>query len=118
MKALIPIAVFLAVLSPAAILADDGRPVTSKDLLGKTFCWNNGRVASYAANGKFSNNVGGHAQWAVDEPGILQIGEKREQIEVLSDGRLQMHVFNYMARKKPGGVNIYLWATPCSGSKT
>jgi len=118
MKTLPGMIAALAISGPMAALAEDGRPVTVKDLAGKTYCWNSGRVATYAANGRVSNDAGKTMDWTVVEPGVVKVGAKYQQMEVLSDGRLQMHVFNAGARVKPGGVNLYFWATPCSGSKT
>jgi hypothetical protein len=73
---------FCAVLSGTAACATaafavtdfgQGRPVTTQDLSGKSFCWNNGKRTTYGADGKFSNSLGSHGRpWLVLEPGVVR----------------------------------------------
>jgi hypothetical protein len=71
-----------------------GRPVTYQDLSGKKYCWSNGNLALYGADGKFSNNRGAHdTPWSVPEPGVLKVGHRYRQVEVLPDG--QLHSYHY-----------------------
>lgn len=39
-----------------SLLPPQGRPVTARDISGKTICWENGHWGLYAADGEFSNN--------------------------------------------------------------
>jgi hypothetical protein len=93
----------------------EGRPVTAEDIAGKKICWETGHWSMYAANGSFWNDRGDHHhKWSVPEPGVIEIEGHYRQTEVLPDGRLQSHLFNNHARKRPGGANIYHWGTVCA----
>jgi hypothetical protein len=71
-----------------------GRPITARDIAGKSFCWSaGGTKANYANDGQYTDNRGRHGQWSISEPGVLRIGNWHMQVEVLSDGRL--HQWRY-----------------------
>ncbi len=98
---------------PSASKADQGRPVTAQDLVGKTYCWENGGKGTYGAGGSFSNNKGYHGTWSVTEPGVVLVGNRYNQIDVMPDGRLQQHVRRRKSTK-PAGNDYYVTATPCN----
>jgi hypothetical protein len=87
----------------------NGRPVTTQDLSGKHFCWSNGIRAFYGADGQFSNSIGSRKPWLIVEPGVLKLGRKRVQIEVLSDGRLHGYAYCLLCAEHDRDG----WATPC-----
>lgn len=93
--------------------AEDGRPVTAKDLSGKTYCWDNGHKGTYGGNGNYSNVAGYRGTWSVPEPGVVHVGTSQSQIEVLSDGRLRIHVF-HGGSDRPDRGDVNHWATPCN----
>jgi hypothetical protein len=95
------------------IFAQAGRPVSAADLSGKTICWSDGTRSTYAANGQYTNNKGGHTVWSVPKPGILHAGSKERQAEVLPDGRL----YNYYLDSPHGGsqsLRREYWGTVCN----
>lgn len=88
-----------------------GKPITAQDISGKSFCWSNGVRTLYGANGTLSNSRGVHDRpWSVTEPGVLKIGRRYTQVEVLSDGRL--HDYRYCLLC--GDHDHDTWATPCN----
>jgi hypothetical protein len=54
-----------------------GRPITAKDIAGKTICWSRKGVrANFAANGQYTDNQhrpGFRDQWSVPEPGVYEL---------------------------------------------
>ena len=111
--AIIILAILSFLIVPSAAKADQGRPVTTQDLIGKTYCWENGGKGTYGAGGSFSNNRGYHGTWSVTEPGVVLVGSRYNQIDILPDGRLQQHV-SRRKNTKPGGNDYYVTATPCN----
>ncbi len=95
--------------------AEEGRPVTAADLSGKTVCWGN-LVVTYEADGRTSNNRGGHSIWSVPQPGLVHFHYRYTNMFVLPDGRLWTH--NWLG--KSGGsltsADIYTdhWGTVCN----
>jgi hypothetical protein len=88
-----------------------GRPITTADLSGKTFCWDDGGRVTYGANGKLSSNFGVHDRpWSVPEPGVFKGGRGYDQMEVLPDGRL--HIYKYCLLCDDHDLDH--WATPCN----
>ncbi|MGD0188262.1 MAG: hypothetical protein ABSC25_23860 [Roseiarcus sp.] len=45
-------------------------PVTSADLSGKKFCWNDGGTENYDADGKYSSTNDGVGTWVVTPKGV------------------------------------------------
>jgi hypothetical protein len=98
-----------------SLLPPQGRPVTARDIIGKTICWENGHWGLYAADGGFSNNRHGprRHKWSAPEPGVIQTGDHDRQAVVLPDGGFVSFVFKYRARKKPGGPMVEHWGKVC-----
>jgi hypothetical protein len=46
------------------------RQATTKDLAGRTICWDNGEISTYARGGKWENNRHGSGTWKVTAAGI------------------------------------------------
>lgn len=69
------------------------RPVTANDLVGKKICWNDGGSGLFGADGQYTNKVGKHSVWLVSEPGVVKIGSRYHQIEVLPDRSFYQHKF-------------------------
>jgi hypothetical protein len=91
-----------------------GRPVTTRDLSGKSFCYSNGVRTSYGANGKWSNSRGKHGPWSVPEPelfvGVYKGRRADIQMEITSDGRLHSYFYCLVC----GDHDHDSWATPCN----
>ena len=98
----------LCVVSPTLAFSGDERPVTAKDLVGNTYCWDNGRKGTYGSDGTYSNIQGYHGAWSVPEPGVVLIGQAFFQIEGFA-GRSAAGA--WVQRPKRG--DIYHWATLC-----
>jgi len=95
---------------------DGGRPITDRDISGKTFCWARGSRGVYAANHIYTDNrnCGTHiCLWSIPEPGILKIGHSRRQTEVLPDGRLHSYQFCGPCNGSSGNT-IDFWGTECN----
>src|SRR5471030_2580386 len=64
-------------------------PVTSADLAGKKFCWNDGGTENYFADGRYSSTHDGEGTWVVTQKGV-QIGTNQisglADMQKLSDG--------------------------------
>jgi hypothetical protein len=52
------------------------RPVTVKDLAGRTICYNNGEKATYFPGGKYQSNMIGAGTWKVTSGGVQLATEK------------------------------------------
>ena len=72
----------------------ESRPVTENDLVGKKVCWNDGGTGAFGAGGQFTNSAGEHRLWLVTEPGVVKIGNRYTQYEILPDGSFYAHRFN------------------------
>ena len=96
---------------PALAVTDfgKGRPITAKDLAGKTICWSDGTKETFAANGVQTSSLGGRRKWSVLEPGVLLVGRRHTQMEITSDGRFLIHRFCGSC-----GRDVAWWGTPCS----
>lgn len=103
------IGIALMALFDTAALSDEGRPVAAADIAGKKICWNNGRSATFAANGQYTNDRNQHSTWSIAQGGILHIGNDYTETIVLPDGRLQTHRFS----GRHGG-DKYGWGTVCN----
>ncbi len=66
-----------SLLSPAL-----ATPVSTADLSGKEFCWNDGGTENYYPGGKYSSTHDGHGTWMITEKGV-QIST--DQISGLAD---------------------------------
>ena len=93
------------------VLPFDGRPVTARDVSGKTICWDTGRKITFGADGRFINPRGRVTTWSVPEPGVIVTGYRRRQIEVLADGELHSHT--YKVYRGGGDKNIDHWGKVC-----
>jgi hypothetical protein len=91
-----------------------GRPISAKDIAGKTICWSRKGVrANFAANGQYTDNQhrpGYRDQWSVPELGVLRVGYWHRQVEVLPDGRL--HSYKYCLTC--GDHDVDSWGTECN----
>jgi len=84
--------VFSGTQALAATDFGSGRPITAKDLSGKTVCWNDGIKETFEADGfQISSQSRRRRKWSVLESGLLLVGRRHTQIEVTSDGRF--HIF-------------------------
>jgi hypothetical protein len=110
-RALIGVAAAFAVMGSVEGFADQGRPVTEADLSGKKVCWENGRVSTYAANFRGSNESN-NLSWSVLSPGLVKSGYKYRQMEVFPDGHFEIHIFK--GRRAKGLNNIQFWGTVCN----
>jgi hypothetical protein len=106
------------VMWPVLAAADEGRPVTAADLSGKTICWNGsgGLVVTYRADGRTSNNRGGHSIWSVPEPGLVKFLNHYRPMVVLPDGRFQTHRFFGRSGGSLTSADIYTdhWGAVCN----
>jgi hypothetical protein len=59
-----------AAFSIALVSAAPAAPVSAADLSGRSICWDNGSVSSYAAGGNYSNNMSGHGTWSMTAGGV------------------------------------------------
>ena len=103
--------VALASVSPTKSFAQSSRPVSARDISGKTICWSDGTRSTYAANGQYVNNQGAHRVWSVT-PGVIHVGSVEREAEVLPDGRLHSY---YVASPRGGaqGLRREYWGTAC-----
>jgi hypothetical protein len=46
------------------------RPVTTRDLAGKTVCWDNGETSTYSGGGTWANSRHGSGTWKVTPDGV------------------------------------------------
>jgi hypothetical protein len=88
------------------------RPATASDLVGKKICWNDGGTGLFGGGGQFTNRAGKHRPWLVTEPGVVKIGKRYTQYEILPDGSFYAHRFN-------GGIgsitgHFEYWGTVCN----
>jgi hypothetical protein len=113
LKFLMCLAIFSITLSGtqsgAATDFGNGRPVSAKDLSGKTICWNDGIKETFAADGVQTSNRSRRAKWSVLEPGVLLVGRRYTQIEITRDGRFHIHRFCGIC-----GGDLDWWGTPCN----
>jgi hypothetical protein len=90
-----------------------GRPITAKDIAGRTICWSRSGVrGNFAANGQYTHNrhhPGYRDQWSVPEPGVLRVGYWHRQVEVLADGRLHSYRYCLIC----GEHDLDSWGTEC-----
>jgi hypothetical protein len=87
MRALIGVAAAFAMMGSVEAFADQGRPVTEADLLGRKICWENGHASTYAANLRGSNESNNWS-WSVPSPGLVKSGRKYHKMEVFPDGHI------------------------------
>jgi len=82
------VAASLAV-SLASVSSAMASPVTSADLSGKKFCWNDGGTENYHADGKYFSTHDGTGTWVVTPAGV-QISTNQisglAQMQRLPDG--------------------------------
>jgi hypothetical protein len=76
----------------------EGRPVTANDLVGKTFCWENGVQEFYGPGGRWIRRMDGvenHGKWYVTEGGIMhhRYGDRETELRILPNGDLRLNVF-------------------------
>lgn len=64
----LPVAIGLGLLAAAAPAL--AAPVSSADLAGKKFCWNDGGTETYYADGRYSSTHDGEGKWAVTGAGV------------------------------------------------
>jgi hypothetical protein len=57
-------------LSLAFVCCAMARPVTTKDLAGRTICYNNGERATYFRDGKYESSSIGKGTWTVTSVGV------------------------------------------------
>ena len=101
-----PAIVLAATFSFSPPTAQQGRPVTAKDISGKTVCWDDGWRITYETDGTSFGARGGapavnhhNSYWSLPEPGVVRRvrpgGEERYlQVTVLPDGRLAQDRFS------------------------
>jgi hypothetical protein len=110
---LLGFAIVLVPACPTQTFAQSGRPVSARDISGKTICWSDGARSTYAANGQYTNDQGLHSVWSVPQPGVVRFGSRERQTEVLADGRLH----SYYLPASIGGTNSgklrEYWGTVC-----
>jgi hypothetical protein len=63
-------------LSLAFVCCAMARPVTTKDLAGRTICYNNGEKATYSRDGKYESNMIGKGTWTVTSAGVQLHAER------------------------------------------
>jgi hypothetical protein len=63
------------------------RPVTTEDLAGRTFCWDNGETSTYLPGGKYENSLHGSGAWKVTSKG-LEINSVLFRVEMRDDGTI------------------------------
>ena len=63
-------------LSLAFVSCALARPVVTKDLAGRTICYNNGEKAKYSRDGKYDSTSIGKGTWTVTSAGVQLHAEK------------------------------------------
>ena len=105
----LPCIMFSGTQALAATDFGKGRPVTAKDLAGKTICWSDGVKETFETDGIRTSSLGGHRKWVVVEPGLLRVARVYTQIEMTQDGRFHIHRYCGLC-----GGDMDWWGTPCS----
>jgi hypothetical protein len=59
------------------------KPATTKDLAGRTICYDNGMKVTYFRGGKYANSLFGEGTWRIDSAGIhIKTGSLDETLVV------------------------------------
>jgi len=69
------------------------RPVTTKDLAGRTICWDNGETSTFSPDGKYENSLHGSGTWKVTSNG-LEINSVVARAEMRDDGTILDVTYN------------------------
>ncbi len=72
------------------------KPATTKDLAGRTICYNNGEKATYLRGGKYVNNKIGNGTWSVTSVGVQLNAERFTGLvdfEIQPDGTIALPAY-------------------------
>ena len=113
----IRLGVLLSLIGVNGAFAGEGKPITANDISGKKICWSNGDWVLYNSDGLLAGRkTGGKksgAKWSVPEPGVLHIGRKYRQVEVLPDGQLHMYIYVLLIGGSWTSHDLDYWGSFC-----
>jgi hypothetical protein len=116
---------------PILAAAEQGRPLTARDLSGKKICWNGSLDVTYQADGETLENRFGHlrhSMWSVPEPGLVRFGPAPGTPEwsnfshynyrpmvVLPDGSFHVQRFRGQSGGSLTSADLYIdsWGSVC-----
>ena len=73
------------------------KPATTKDLAGRTICYNNGEKATYSRDGKYDSNLIGKGVWKATSLGVqinAQTFTGLLDFEMQPDGSIHIDKYN------------------------
>jgi hypothetical protein len=73
------------------------KPATTRDLAGRTICYNTGEKATYLRGGKYENNMIGNGTWRVTSVGVQIDAERFKGIidfEIQPDGTISIPAYH------------------------
>jgi hypothetical protein len=84
-------------LSLVFVCCATAKPVTTKDLAGRTICYNNGEKATYSGGGKYESNKIGNGTWRVTSGGVQLNAERFTGVidfEIQPDKSISLPAYN------------------------